>query len=513
MVDFTRYNPPGVYVEDISTPLVTSAGIPQSITCLVGPALGFITATESLTIDADEAAVLTNRGVFTTAVEGPPAIAAPVVKKLDGTVLTVATDYTFTVDASGPGGGSNAVTSISRVSSSTDVSDGDIVSITYSYADADYFQPQVFVEYDTVMTVYGLPMVSSAPSSPNSSQVFSPLSMGAKVAFENGTTQLICVALNPGDGTLQQQFKAAYAKLATNYQASIIVPVFSDDLGVSSGTVAQLTTTLAQDLETHCVTATADGYARIGIFGAPRNYSESDQSMDSFAHAISNKRMVLTYPNRLQVFNGQINQITEVAGCYLAAALGGMLGALPTNRGLTKQSVRSFVGLSSPVAQVMTNLFKNTLSQAGVCVVEMNRQNQLLVRHGVTTDMTSLVTKEISLVRIADTLFEVVQLGMEAAGLIGEPITAETVVAVKGSLQGLLEQAVSSELIVDYANLAVRQQTYPSGDPSIIECKFSYQPALPLNYITVQFQVDLQSGVVGDTTALAAATSSDTPTS
>lgn len=512
MVDFTRYNPPGVYVEDISSPLVSSAGIPESIACLVGPALGFVTATESLTIDADAAAVLTNRGVFTTAVTGPPAIAAPVVKKLDGTVLTVTTDYTFSVDASGPGGGANAISSISRVSSSTNVSDGDIVSITYSYANADYYQPQTFTDYDRVMTIYGLPMVSSPPSSPNSSQVFSPLSMGAKIAFENGATQLICVALNPSDGTLQQQFKAAYAKLATNYQASIIVPVFADDLSVSSGTVAQLVTTLATDLENHCMVASADGYARIGIFGAPRNYGESDQAMDAFAHAIDNKRLVLTYPNRLQVFNGQINQIIEVSGCYLAAALGGMLGALPTNRGLTKQGVSSFVGLSAPVAQVMTNLFKNTLSQSGVCVAEMNRQNQLRVRHGVTTDMSSIITREISLVRIADTLFEVIQLGMEAAGLIGEPITDETVIQVKGALQSLLEQSVQSELIVDYANLAVRQQVYPSGDPSVIECKFSYKPALPLNYITVQFQVDLSSGTIGDPTALSAA-ATETPTS
>lgn len=513
MVDFTRYNPPGVYVEDISTPLVTSAGIPQSITCLVGPALGYIMATESVVIDADVAAVLTNRGVFTTAVDGPPAIAAPVVKKLDGTTLTVGTDYTLAVDASGPGGGPNAVTSISRVSSSTNVSDGDIVTITYSYANADYYQPQVFTDFDSVVTVYGLPMVSSAPSSPNSSQVFSPLAMGAQVAFQNGATVLLCVALNPSDGTLQQQFKAAYAKLATNYQASIIVPVFPDDLSVSSGTVAQYTTTLATDLEAHCVAASADGYPRVGLFGAPRNYSESDQAMDAFAGAIKNKRVILTYPNRLQFFNGMTNQITEISGCYLAAALGGLLGSLPTNRGLTKESVTSFVGFSAPVAQVMTKLFKNTLSQAGVCVVEMNRLNQMLVRHGVTTDMTSLLTREISLVRIADTLFEIIQLGMEAAQLIGEPITPETVIQVRGALQSLLEQSVASDLIVAYANLSVKQQTYPSGDPSIIECKFSYQPALPLNYVTVSFQVDLQSGVVGDTTALAAASASDTATS
>jgi hypothetical protein len=505
MVDFTRYNPPGVYVEDISTPIISSSGIPQSVACLVGPALGYVTATESFVIDQDAAAVLANRGIFTTAVTGPPAIAAPVVKKLDGTTLTLTTDYEYTVDASGPGGAANSVTSVSRVGSSTNVSDGDIVSITYNYADSSYYQPRLVEEYDTILAIYGLPLVSTPPTSPNASQVASPLSMGAKVAFENGATQLITVATNPTDGTQQQQYQAAYAKVANTFQAAIITPVFADDLSVSSGTVAQLVQTLAQDLEGHCVAASAQGYARIGLFGCPRNFAESDLAMDAFAQTINNKRLVLTYPNRLQIFNGQSNQITEVAGCFLAAALAGVLSSVPTNRGLTKQSVTSFVGFSAPVAQVMTKLLKDTLSSSGVTVVEINRLNQMLVRHGVTTDMSALTTREISLVRIADTLFEVVQLGMESAQLIGEPIDAEMPVRVKAALQSLLEQSVASELIVDYADLAVKQQVFPTGDPSIIECKFSYQPAVPLNYITVQFSVNLQTGDIGDTSALAGA--------
>jgi hypothetical protein len=505
LVDFTRYNPPGVYVSDVSQPLVSNAGVPQAIACLVGPAMGFITATESVLIDADNAAVLTARGIFTTVVAGPPAIAAPVVKKLDGTVLAVDTDYEFSVDASGPGGAANAVTSITRVADSTNVADNDTVQITYSYADADYYQPQVFEDYPSLVATYGLPMTSTPPANPNDSQVVSPLAMGAQLAFQNGATQLITVALNPTDGTLQQQFQAAYAKIATNYNTAIITPVFVDDLTVSTGTVAQLATTLATDLEAHCVAASNDGYPRIAVFGAPRNYSETDQAFDAFAAAIDNKRVVLTYPTRLQIFNGATNQITEIGGCFLAAALAGLLSSLPTNRGLTKQSVTGLSGLSAPVAQKMTKLFRDTLSRAGVLVVEVNRLNQLIVRHGVTTNMTSLTTREISLIRIADGLFELIQLGMEAAQLIGEPITPDTTVQVKGALSSLLEQAKISELIVDYADLQVRQQIYPSGDPSIIDCRFSYQPAVPLNYITVQFSVDLQTGDVGDTTALAGA--------
>jgi hypothetical protein len=493
-----------VYVQDTTNPLVTPGNIFSSITCIIGPALGFQTATQSLEISTASPEALTYRGVFTTAVTGPPAIAAPVVTKQDGTVLVVDTDYALVVDSSGPGGTANAVTTINRISSSSTVADGDIVTIFYHFADSSYYQPQVVENYDAVTASYGLPLLTQPPANPNTSQVDSPLSLGAKVAFENGAGRLILLALNPSDGDLRTQFQVAYNKVITNYSATIIVPVFPDDLTVSSGTVAALTTGLAQDLATHCENATADGYGRIGFFGPPRNYSESDLSVDNLAAAIFSKRVVLTYPFQLQLFNGLTNQTTTVGGCFLAAALGGLLSSLNPQFGLTKRTVSSFVGFNAPQQQMMTRLFKDGLSSNGVCVAEISRQGQIVVRHGVTTDMTGVNTREISMVRIADTLFQLVQIGMESAQLIGQPLDADMVMRVKAALVSILEQAVLQAVIVSYTNVGVLQQTLASGDPTVINCKFSYAPAVPLNYITVAFQVDLTSGDVTTTTGVLA---------
>jgi hypothetical protein len=104
--------------------------------------------------------------------------------------------------------------------------------------------------------------------------------------------------------------------------------------------------------------------------------------------------------------------------------------------------------------------------------------------------------REISLVRVGDVLFELVQTGMDAAGLIGQPIDADMTTKVKGALTGILESAISNEVIDAYDAVAVRQQTLPSGDPSVIEAQFAYRPAVPLNYITVTFAIDLTSGEV-----------------
>lgn len=501
--DFTRYVPPGVYVQDTTTPIVTTTGLPPSVVAILGPALGYQTATETVLVYSNAGTVLSNEGIFTTAVTGPPAISAPVVKKLDGTSLTVNTDYTFVVDSSGPGGTAGAVTSIQRVTNSPNINDGDSVTVTYNYADTTYYTPQTHTDFDTIISVYGLPMVSTALANPNSSQIASPLSMASQMAIQNGAAIIITLALNPSDGDLRAQFQAAYAKIATNYSTTVIIPALPDDLTVSSGTVAAYTQLLAQDLGSHCTNASNAGYTRIGFFGTPRNFSESDLTQQALAGALTNRRMVLVYPHNMLLFNSATSQITTVGGSFLAAAAAGKLSSLPVNTGLTKQVITGFQGIPTSVLQIMTRSYKDSLSSSGVCVAEINRLNQLLVRHGVTTDMSSLDKREISMIRISDTLYNLVQLGMEAAGLIGQPIDADMSMRVKAALSSILEQAKSTEVIVDYANLKVLQQSGPSGDPTIINCKFSYQPALPLNYITVQFQVDLTTGVVSDTTTSA----------
>lgn len=502
------YNPPDVYVADVTTPLITSTGVPPQVLTLIGPALGFRTASQSFLIFAATGFQLSFTGVFDTSVAGPPAIGAPVVTLSDGTVLTVGTDYALTVTPDPSGDPSLAVTTVNRSGTSVNVSDGDQVTIVYNYADVTYYQPQVFTDYQSVLNAYGPPMVSTAPSTPNASQVANPLSFAVQVAFANNANTIIAVALNPADGDLEQQFQSAYAKVANTYAATILVPVFTDDLVTGGPTVAAYAELLANDLLTACVNASNAGFPRIGIFGLPRNYSESDISPTSFATFLSNKRAVLMYPEIVQVFNGLTNQVFNAAACYFAVAAGAILSALPVDTGLTRQQLAGFSGLTQTELQTMTPGFMNTLASAGICIVNQNRNNNLVIRHGLTTDMTGLNTREISLVRQADTLLTTVQAGLENANLIGQPITAEMPATVQGALVSILEQDVASGVIQSYANLTVTQQAYPGGDPSVMVCSFTYAPAIPLNYIEVTFSINLTTGQVTTQSAQNTAASS-----
>jgi hypothetical protein len=82
---------------------------------------------------------------------------------------------------------------------------------------------------------------------------------------------------------------------------------------------------------------------------------------------------------------------------------------------------------------------------------------------------------------------------VENAALIGTAIDENTHIAVKGVVAGALETAKRNETIINYINLKVRQR---SVDPSVIEVKFQYKPAYPLNYIVISFSIDTTTGEV-----------------
>lgn len=499
-ISSATYTPPGVYVSDESTPAVTPRSVSTSTVTIIGPALGYETFSEVVTVYSASATPLTQQGIYATAVTGPPAIAAPVVKNMAGVAMVYGDDYTFEV-VTGTGGASTAVTKIKRLSgtegdltapSPNGLVDGAQVRITYAFTSASYYEPTLHEDYDQIVSMYGPALVSTAPSSPTASQVASALTLAAKIALENGAASVLCVPTNPTAGDYRAQLTAAYGKIEVDYRAQILVPLFVD--GAYDTSSGANMANLLSDVKNHCETAAADGYGRIAFTGAPSNYDNSS-GHDALAIQQTSRRLVLAYPNRILTFNSAVNASTEVDGFYLAAAMAGRIARNPVARGLTRQSLTSFTGLPATVAQAMTRTFRNNLSRSGVSVAEINQANQLVVRHGLSTQMTSVLTQEISLTRVGDTLLQMVQTGMENSGLIGEPITVEMTTNVKSALLGLLEQAVSDAVIVSYANVLVRQQ---SADPSVIEATFSYKPAIPMNYIVVKFAVDLTTG---DTTA------------
>ncbi len=299
------------------------------------------------------------------------------------------------------------------------------------------------------------------------------------------------VADNATSGTIKSALAAAYDSIETDYAVSIVVPL-TDGIATADAAGTGL------DLLGHVTSASNDGFLRTSILGFDAAVTTAPDTLVTTG-AFKSKRVVVAYasPSGLQVYNGNANQTVAVGHQYLAAAYAGRLAALPVQKALTKEVLAGFAGVAGVP---LSNALKNQYASGGIAVTEVDRIGRIVVRHGLTTDRTNINTAEISVVRARDTMVTLLQNGVDQSGLVGVAIDDTTPLNVKSVIAGLLEYAVSNGVFVSYADLGVRQA---STDPSVIEVKFAYRPAYPLNYILISFSINVANGDT-DLTATAA---------
>ena len=474
-VDWSSYVVPGVYVQEQTTPLVPLLGVAPAVVGLVGPSVGYRTATETVTLTGTNAVQLTHLGIDTDSV---------VVTANDGTLYADTTDYALTV-----AGGADEdtqtttdnTTSIARPASGSTITSGASVVVSYHYTDADYAAVHRVEDFDDVKELFGEPLSLTANT------ITSPLSLAAQIAFANGATELVLATTSgTASTTTQNELATALEALETVEDIGLVVPL---PVGVENASV----TAVANDLRAHCVTMSGQGLYRVGLIGFDTVVTTAPNTI---AAGIGSERVVLAWPTKLSYYNGFTGTTLTVGGQYLAAAYAGILAAGRVQDPLTRKRVRGFAGIDPSVSA--TKATRNTYSDNGVAVAETDRQGRLVVRHGVTTLRTSISTRELSLVRAKDQLIRMLADGIEDSEMIGVPITADTPLEVKGVAAGLLESAKAAGVIVDYADLKARQR---SLDPTIIEIRFSYKPAFPLNYVVVVFSINVSTGEVEEATA------------
>jgi hypothetical protein len=403
-----------------------------------------------------------------------------VVTSLDGT-----TTYALGVDynvAATLGDDNNAVTlldngmTIARITNAG-ITSGQSVRVNYHYADSAYYDAVRVGDYELVKQLYG------EPFNPTTGAITSPLSMAAKVAFENGAQELVLVATLGTTTVVVADIVSAYTKIATLHEVGIVVPILE---GVSAGSDIQQAAT---DLAVHCAQAADGGYFRIGIIGADNSFVGDPTTI---ATAANSARVMAAWPNKLLYYNSYAAQAVEIGGQYLAAAYAGRLAAGDVQEGLTRKGITSFAGIASSALQTMTKSNKDAWSNGGVAVVELTRQNTLIVRHGTSTLTSTTANREISVTRAKDLMVRLIQDTVDVSQLIGSPLTSISVAQIKSIVGGVLESCVASGAIVSYTGLVGRVQP---GDPQVIEIKFQYRPAWPLNYILVSFSIDTTTGV------------------
>ena len=348
------------------------------------------------------------------------------------------------------------------------IPDGTAVSVTFTATDASQFGAALFDDFDTVRDKYGTPF------SDDGSTIESPISLAAQLAFANGATQLVLVASNPDDAN---PIQSAIDKLSFEQSVNSLAVLSSApaDLSYAKGHVGEMS-------QQGLLRRAFIGFDGSAGFSTPSDFISTAQEMNS-------ERVSLVGPAKFKLDNGTTTPLT-IAGYYAAAAVAGLQAGLTPQEPLTRKQVYGFVGVADQASQA--DIF--SMQSKGVLVVYEDRFGRLVVKHGLTTDMSTVYTREISVVTARDRLRDFILETLEGGELIGSAQTAETPNLVMAAVNSALEESVRQGLIFDYNDVKFR---FPiASNPTLIEVRFSYKPTLPLNYIHVQFSIDTSAGTV-----------------
>lgn len=349
---------------------------------------------------------------------------------------------------------------------------GDTVQVAYTYTDSKYYQVYALYDYDDVRDLYGEPFDAAG-------NVQSEVTLCAKFAMMNGASAVLTCAIDPVDpqAITIGDYGDALDKFRDEEQIAIIVP------GTGSVQIQAL-------VQQHVIAQSNNRYERRAIIGIDGTNTpvESSQRI-TCAQTLTERRIALISPATFEFFAPELNRSITLGGQYMAAAVAGVSVSMLPSWPLTNKTILGFVG----PAENQREGEKSLESSQGLMVIERNRRNQILVRHGVTTNPTDLLTREWSIIGQQDVMVYRIRDYLEADGLIGMPIYDTTLIQVKASAETALQSLITNQIIVNYQNLKVRQI---SNQPDVIEVRFEWLPAYPLNYIVVRYSVAVLTGDV-----------------
>lgn len=468
--NFSRYVPPGVYTESVPGPSVGISTLTPSAVGIFGTTVGFRTFTDVFTVPADSAGP--TPVAFGSLTKLGAQIASIVITDVNnGTVYALTTDYLI-IQNNGVDTVANTNDdsfTFTRVIAGT-LAAGTVVRITYKYTDATFFDATTFTDAFDVQDAYGAAFDSSGT-------LTSPLTLASQLAFANGATEIVAVAVNYSGSPVLSDYQTALAKLQDVESVAVVVPATGDHTVFAS--VSSHVTLQSQNRRERRAIVGVDGHTN----------AVSSATRIGYAQAIGNRRVMFASPGTIKYFSSSANLEVTIAGYFMAAALAGLSVSQGVSMPLTRKVLTGFTNIT----EVLSEQQKNTEATAGLCVVEQLRSGQIRVRHGVTTDPTSLYTREWTITGQEDRLAIQVRNYLDASGVIGSVISDNTLASVKAQVIGALGILQDNGDIQAWRNIQTRQLV---SNPDVIQVQFEWQASIPLNYILVRYSIDLTTGNV-----------------
>lgn len=489
------YVPPGVTVSEVVDPSISPLLATSSTVSLVGLAQGSITKTDTITLKGEAAVTLP--GVETADSMASNAIIT-VVDAINPAISEALSEHKY---AEGKTGFifSNTAHTIKRGEESV-IADGSTVYVTYSYVPATYFEPVLLSSMSEVTNRFGSAYQSDGMT------VNSVLSYGASLAFENGAQEIILQPLyyvnsgakqqpTPTQATESANWATVYTGLRDISSINLVVPVAGQSqtnmndasmLSILEATQDHVKFMRGQQQYMFMIGG-EDSSASSGVAQKATLRTHAQTLAGRYGGETAEQTILVNLGKFYRAAPAQEGTEIAIGGQYMACAIAGMIASRAIASSLTRKSVAGFtaVGERRELAD------KNADAAAGLLVIEP-KGNVIQVRHGITINTTGGAAKrEISVVRAKHAVIESLMDTIENQ-VIGSVIAdGEAPLIVRGVVIGVLDELRLAGDIVGYEQV---QAALSSLDPTIIEVRFSYRPAFPVNYVDISFSLNLATG-------------------
>jgi hypothetical protein len=508
----SNYVPPGVEVTEVlASPTISPIIASASDVVLVGPALGYQVHSEKVTLTTPGTSI---KLPFLAALNSSSPGSATLVKVGSASAIVSVTNYVtpqsspyaettdFTVNTSGG--------SIAIAASGSTIPNNTVVYVTYTWIPNNYYYPQRFENIGSIAATYGNALDSTGSS------ISSPLTFAAGLCLGNGAGSVILQPLfenetdPPGATTpkLQPTSNVSTTPWADTLElalgfiegADLVVPIVGQSYAGGSNSTqlavyqqVQKYLVSLRNNEEYCMAIFGDDSSTSTSVGQESTLQSNATTLKSSFGGTLNQQMIYVNTSKFQVAlpassaSTPLTQLT-VGGQYMAAAVAGAIAGRPISSAITRKSIGGFSGVLDP----RTTANKNADAEKGLLVIEQKGEN-IRCRHGITLDSTSAARSEISVVRAKFNLIASVKETLENE-VIGQIIAdANSPFVVRSAIAGVLSALHSRGSILDYSQIHAE---ISSINPTAIKASFAYRPAFTLNYINVEFSLDLSAQTV-----------------
>lgn len=359
---------------------------------------------------------------------------------------------------------------------------GDLYYVSYTYRKQDY-ATALFTRLSTIEALYGT-------LSPDN-----PVVLAAYLALLNGATTVGIKQVKKdtdanGDGLPDSASVAAFrgavdeleGPLSGGINPDILVPLRGDSLALYQYMAkhADIQSDIRHRSERTIIAGTSAG--------------TTPRSAVSMARGIQRDRFRLVYPDVLLVplpnDQGQEEDVL-VDGTFLAAMLVGSVVS-PNTDVATPWTNRTLTG-ATQLARTLDAVTQNNLAVGGVTVIEDAPPN-LVVRHGLTTDLVgastggnSLLSSLPTIVQISDEINR--RCRRKLSRFIGQKFLPGLLSEIEKQLSSTLNQAIEDQIIISKGGVSAR---ISPENPTVAEVQASFAAVLPLLYITITFNLKSQ---------------------